>query len=135
MNLNVLKNKAEDGEIDSDIEAPKPEAKAKPAVDNEVRLQQLRKLIERTKDECEEARHKLAKIERALLKAEAENNKANMKKCLKYKDKYGVKVDKLKDNLKMYQAKKVKLAMEMKTGQGSTQSKATESSSVKTVRQ
>ena len=43
-----------------------------------------------------------------------------MKKCIKYKEKYALKVDKLKDNLKIYQAKKVKIANELRSSSQAT---------------
>ena len=97
--------KAEEGEIDSGKEATSRESKSN-------RSQKLRKQIERTRKELEEAQRKSSKIDRACIKAEAENNRTNMKKCLKYKEKYALKVEKLRESLASFQAKRAKLGAE-----------------------
>lgn len=74
----------------------------------------MRKLIESTKKQLDTGEHKLAKIERALKKAEQEDNKTNVKKCQRYKLKYTKKVEKLKENLKIYQSKKTLLIAEIR---------------------
>jgi hypothetical protein len=57
------------------------------------------------KQKYDEARHKLEKIERALIKAENENNKENASKCKKYKKLYDQKVKDLKITLKQTKSK------------------------------
>ncbi len=88
-----------------------------------VRLQKTRKLIKKTEEDHERSKHKLAKIERALVKAQASQNKVNMRKCQKYKLKYGLKVDKFKETLKQLQVRKTKLIAESR-GQAISQLKA-----------
>lgn len=100
---------SEEGEIDSDPDT-KPNQKSEGSLSSQ--LQHIRKLIDRTKIDYEKSQHKLAKIERAFIKAQSAGNKTNMKKCQKYKLKYEIKVNKLKETLKTYQAKKVKLVTE-----------------------
>lgn len=119
-NKKLTKKSTEEGEIDSDHEGKS--IKSKSEDNSSSKLQSLRKLIDRTKNEYETAQHKLEKIERAYLKAENENNKINMKKCSKYKEKYALKVEKIKDNLKIYQAKRVKLVSECRAGLQTTNS-------------
>ena len=77
------------------------------------KLKSLIKLTEKNKSDYEKHQHKLEKIERAYLKAQKENNKVNMKKCFKYKQKYEIKVDKCKSNIKILQAKRIKLQQQL----------------------
>ena len=125
---NLLKRKKNDnteyGEIDSDFNGKKKKLLkkkqkkthtsteiSKPNTEEfiDIRLNQIRKLTEKTNKEHDKVQHKLDKIERAYLKAQQEDNKINVKKCYKYKMKYSLKVNKLKGNLKILQSKRDKL--------------------------
>ena len=72
---------------------------------DEQKLNSAKSLLVKLKGNYKKACHKLEKIERALLKAENENNKVNEKKCKKYKIKYEQKVAKIRFYIKQTQAK------------------------------
>ena len=103
-------NGAEDGEIESEVEKA---AVSTGSEDIIFKLKSLSKLSEKNKSDYEKHQHKLEKIERAYLKAQKENNKVNMKKCFKYKQKYEIKVDKCKSNIKLLQTKRLKLQQQL----------------------
>jgi hypothetical protein len=77
--------------------------------EEEIKLKKLKKQLTKFKDNYKSVKHKLEKIDRALVKARNENNKTNVKKCNKYKLKYEQKLQKVKKNLKTTQAKLVEL--------------------------